>query len=597
MFKVGKKLSCAILAGVLLLSTTGTVLAESPDLEGEVVGLCEDETYVASDEEIAWALANGVEGMPSISETLAAEEAEAAAESESESGTITTMSTVDDDYKVDAVYGSDRYETAAEIARSAFPDGVSSGMVILASGSENAWPDSMTATSLAGALDCPIVYTQTSNIPDQTSSVLDELGVESVIVIGQTGSVSDEVVSQLQSSGMTVERLGGADRYETQLRIYEYGADQGIWNTDLGIVVSGRTYADALSISPLAYSEAAPMFLLPTSGTFTTQQRSALLESGITDYIALGGTSTISDESLGYLDGIAAVVSGSYDLSSVQRIGGSTRYETSALVAQWAVSNGYLDWEDAAFASGTSSVDALAGGVLQGSDSSVLLLISESDETALNAASGKGIQSVRVLGGTSTVTPYTRTDIAMVLGFGITDIEGVKIYVDAGHGYNNTGNGVYDSGATSGGYREAELAAELAGMIASRLEAQGVDVFLNDDGGPYYYRHAEARELGCYMIISVHFNAGGGTGSLSLIHSYNASKWSSAVQNVVHPGLIAGVGLSDRGKQTQAVAVLAGTLPAVMLETCFIDNSSDMSTYFSRKETVANEVTAAILKS
>lgn len=555
---------------------------------------CTDETYIASDEEIEQALENGVEGMPAIEETLA-EEAEAEAEDTS-SNTASTLSVAQSEYKVDSIHGDNRYATAAEIARSAFPNGVSSGYAIIVCGENGAWPDSLTSNSLAGAIDCPILYTRTSSLPSDTSEVLDELGVSDILIVGGSSRVSESVEELLSSSGYTVSRLYGNDRYETQLEVFSYGLERDLWNLSLGLVATGSNYPDALSISSLAFSEAAPLFLLPSDGAFSDEQCEALLNSGIESFVAVGGSGLISEEVIGYLDGICAVSTGSYNLSNVVQLGGNNRYETSSLVARWEVSNGYLSWNYAAFASGTSPSDALVGGVLQGTTGSVLLLISDSNTSTLSTLSSRSVSAVRVFGGTAAVSQLTRNDIALELGFDLMDIEGVKIYVDAGHGYNNTGNGAYDPGAVSGSYREAELNVELATLVANRLTAAGVDVFLNDDGGPYYYRHAEAIALDCNAIVSIHFNSGGGSGSMSLIHDRNASCWSSYIQDVIHPYLVSGTGLSDRGQITQAVAVLSGSLPAVLLETCFVDSSYDMRVYVANKNRVATSITNGILE-
>ena len=137
----------------------------------------------------------------------------------------------------------------------------------------------------------------------------------------------------------------------------------------------------------------------------------------------------------------------------------------------------------------------------------------------------------------------------------------------------------------------------LPNLVGSELRnTYGVNVYVNDNGGPYKYRHAEAVELGCDAIVSIHFNAGGGTGSESLRHSYNAAEYSQIWQFQIHPYLINGVGLTDRGKKTQEVAILGGQLPATLLEVCFIDNWSDMNQYQARKGEIARQIAAGIVE-
>lgn len=189
-----------------------------------------------------------------------------------------------------------------------------------------------------------------------------------------------------------------------------------------------------------------------------------------------------------------------------------------------------------------------------------------------------------------------RMEVADKLGFPYAALPNFKVYVDAGHGQNDTGNGAYASGAVSGSYVEAKLTKELADMVGNILKNDyGVDVFINDDGGAYKLRHAEAIAKGCDAIVSIHFNSAGGTGSESLIHNYNASYLSAGWQSKIHPYLIKGVGLTDRGKKTQEVAILGGYLPATLLEICFIDNANDMKQYESRKVEIAHKIAEGIV--
>lgn len=256
-------------------------------------------------------------------------------------------------------------------------------------------------------------------------------------------------------------------------------------------------------------------------------------------------------------------------------------------------------WDSAAFATGYEPYDALAGSVLQGKSKSVLLLVGPSSSATISAAaSNKGsIASLRFFGGKNAIKPSQRMAIADAFGAPYAALPDFKVYVDAGHGQNDAGNGYYAPGACANGYEEATLTRELANLVGNELRnTYGVSVYVNDDGGPYKYRHAEAVALDCDAIVSIHFNAGGGTGSESLRHSYNAAEYSQIWQFQIHPYLINGVGLTDRGKKTQEVAILGGQLPATLLEVCFIDNWSDMNQYQARKGEIARQIAAGIVE-
>ena len=224
----------------------------------------------------------------------------------------------------------------------------------------------------------------------------------------------------------------------------------------------------------------------------------------------------------------------------------------------------------------------------------MLLLVNDgSYSAAVGAVSSKGVASISFFGGDSAISPATRNSISRALGL----TEDLYVYLDAGHGMNSSNDGAYDSGAVGSGYQEAELTKELARLVGEELESTyGVRVHVNDYGGWYKLRHAEAVSLGCDLLVSIHFNSGGGTGCESYIHSTNAAAGSSALQGEVHPELVSGMALRDRGMKNARLAVVSGELPAVLLEVGFIDNAGDMAQYQNRKYIVAHNIAEGIIE-
>jgi len=83
-----------------------------------------------------------------------------------------------------------------------------------------------------------------------------------------------------------------------------------------------------------------------------------------------------------------------------------------------------------------------------------------------------------------------------------------------------------------------------------------------------------ANKWGADYFISVHINAGGGTGFESYIYNGSVSSATIAYQNVMK----AIGGVKDRGKKRANYAVLRETkMPAILTENLFIDNSSDVA--------------------
>lgn len=490
---------------------------------------------------------------------------------------------------------ADRYLVSAAQARSAYSR-CSRAVVV---GGE-AWPDALTAAGLAGVWDCPIVLTEPDHLSQSARSVLSDLKVSQVTVLGGPDSVSDAALSDIRGMGIAAERIGGSDRYAVQNAAYSQLRDS--WGTEYLFIASGAVFPDALTSSPAAFKTKSPIFLCDSNGNLTDYQKSLLStaakEGRYKRIVIAGGPNSVSTSTESFAKQLAGITGG-----DCTRLGGSDRYEVSANAAEWFVGQGILKWGDVAVAMGTKPYDALCGSVVQGKRSGALLILDNNDADTADAfgklRQHKGaIKHLSVFGGKVSVSSGVRLDIADIFDIPYIQIPGFKVYIDAGHGWNNNNNGAYDPGAVGCGYQEATLTSELAGKISSLLRNQyGVDTYLNNDGGWYKLRHSEAIAQGCDLIISIHFNSlnGSAYGTESLIHSYNASKRSSGLQNVVHSYLVDGTGLRDRGKKTQEVAVIGGPLPAVLLEVGFIDNRGDMNTYAQRKDYVAQRIAAGIV--
>ena len=308
--------------------------------------------------------------------------------------------------------GANRYETAALEACEAYD---TADTVILATGADFA--DALAATALAGALDAPILLTKSAALSSEATAAIFELGADEVIIVGGTSAVSADVADALEQMELSVTRLAGATRYETAEQIYIYGLSAGsgggsVWG-DAVIVASGASFPDALSVSSLAYSQAYPIFLAKKDGSLTTTTRSIITVSGADAAIVVGGTSVVSSTSESALASI-------FGSGGVTRLGGANRYATSLLIADYAVSGGYLSWDGAAVASGSSFPDALAGAAVAGTAGSVMLLVSDAKASLVAQAVGEQAESISklyILGGTSAVSEDARAALVEALGW------------------------------------------------------------------------------------------------------------------------------------------------------------------------------------
>lgn len=93
---------------------------------------------------------------------------------------------------VERVAGADRYETAAKMSQTLWSEG-NTGAVFLAVGTK--FPDAV-AASASTALLGPVLFTETNYLPDATRAELARLRPCLVFVIGDDGSVSENVAME-----------------------------------------------------------------------------------------------------------------------------------------------------------------------------------------------------------------------------------------------------------------------------------------------------------------------------------------------------------------------------------------------------------------
>lgn len=199
-----------------------------------------------------------------------------------------------------------------------------------------------------------------------------------------------------------VDRIGGTNRYDTATQI----AAQYPAGVERVYVASGAGFADALSGAAPAAASLAPKpmetvggkpapVLLTDPATLPPQTIAALESLQPSQIVILGGTAAVSDD----------VATSLAAYGQVERVGGETRYDTSAMLAELyspGVETVYL-------AAGTDEnfADALSGGALAGRDKAPVLLTRQDriDPATQRALDHLQAANVVVLGGEKAVPP------------------------------------------------------------------------------------------------------------------------------------------------------------------------------------------------
>ena len=148
-----------------------------------------------------------------------------------------------------------------------------------------------------------------------------------------------------------------------------------------------------------------------------------------------------------------------------------------------------------------------------------------------------------------------------------------KIVIDPGHGGSDSGAGGY-------GLQEKNLNLDIALHLRSKL-ANYADISMTRTSDTFVSlsdRAAFANKAAADFFISIHINAGGGTGFESYTY-INAIAENEHLREIIHKQAAAfytANGVPDRGMKKANFAVLREThMPSVLLENLFIDTQAD----------------------
>lgn len=155
------------------------------------------------------------------------------------------------------IKGIDRYETAVEISKTGWQNG--SNTVIIANGT--AMFDGISATPLATCYDSPILLSKSNDLTNYTKQEIKRLNPQNIIIIGGENVIKKDVINQLNNLNYNfkISRIGGSDRYETNLMIAKEISKYS--NVNKAYIASGIGEADSLSIASFAGKEKQPIIL------------------------------------------------------------------------------------------------------------------------------------------------------------------------------------------------------------------------------------------------------------------------------------------------------------------------------------------------
>lgn len=168
----------------------------------------------------------------------------------------------------------------------------------------------------------------------------------------------------------------------------------------------------------------------------------------------------------------------------------------------------------------------------------------------------------------------------------------MKICINAGHDRK------LDPGAINrtDGTKECDLAGDLGVRVKAYLEALDTEVILVQDDDLYFVCNT-ANDSDADLFVSLHFNAFNGRASGVETLIYGSSQ-SLILGHCIQSNLRAVLDIPDRGiKERPGLFVLRNTtMPAVIVETCFLDNDYDLKAYRDNEDAVARAIATGIIQ-
>lgn len=205
----------------------------------------------------------------------------------------------------------------------------------------------------------------------------------------------------------------------------------------------------------------------------------------------------------------------------------------------------------------------------------------------------------------STETDYTPEISEEDIDF--SDLESVPedkkllVVIDAGHNFEGTDVGAHN---TTYDVWEQHITWPVAKMLEQKLINMGFDVVMTRDNYNDNIKGSSVKEallnragiangLEADIFVSIHCNAGGGKGVET--YCYKTGTKAEQLAKAVQEYLVDETGLYDRGVKTAGFVVIKETLmPAILVETAFIDTESDFNFLISREG--QNKLSTAIAK-
>lgn len=260
---------------------------------------------------------------------------------------------IDRDATFDRVFGSDRFATGVAVVEGIDPQTPVPIVYIVAG---EGYADALSAGPAAAVQGGVMLLSRRDALPPSVAEKLAALQPQRVVLVGGTGVLSSRLEAQVRGivgTSITVDRIGGVDRYDTSRQLVaDAFADAAV---SAVFLATGRGFPDALAAGPAASSLGGPVLLVDGARPTLDDPTLSLVNRLDPDIVLLAGSGgSVSPGIETQLQQRDA------SLGAVVRLGGIDRYATARAINDAVFS----EPEYALVASGTGFADALSGGPL-----------------------------------------------------------------------------------------------------------------------------------------------------------------------------------------------------------------------------------------
>lgn len=198
-------------------------------------------------------------------------------------------------FKVNRLSGADRYKTSAQIA-SKLIDGKTTTLEI-ASG-EN-YADALSLNNAAEKDKAPILLVRVNAIDKSVEDVIKSSKASLINIAGGEKSVSESTKANIKKiSNATVNRIGGADRYETSILLAKYSGAK-----EVVVVASGENFADALVAAQFSAKQKGAI-LLTNKDKLGQKTEQFIKDTKFNKSYVIGGEKSVSEDVINQLTSI-----------------------------------------------------------------------------------------------------------------------------------------------------------------------------------------------------------------------------------------------------------------------------------------------------